>query len=261
MSFLRAGGGYARLAIPQSLAPVLGGHASEAVLVPLGETGDGSAALSNLDMLHALANRSDMMVIGPGVSLNDETQDLVRTLVSSVSTPVLVDGDGLTAVAADAACVREREAPTVPTPHVGEMARLLHCTVTEVERDRIAAVRRAAEQYRSIILLKGASTLVGGTDGMVYLNLSGNPGMATAGCGDVLTGTIAAVRGAGLEMRSAVEVGAFVHGLSGDLAAERIGQDGIIARDVLEHLPAALKEYRERFSDFMNNHYGRLCVI
>lgn len=261
MSFLRAGGGYARLATPQSLVSVLGAQAREAVLVPLDETDEGTAALSNVESLRSLANSSDMMVIGPGVSLNEETQKLVCSLVSSVGVPVLVDGDGLTAVARDAACVRGREAPTVLTPHLGEMARLLHCTVAEVERDRVAAVQRAVREYGSIVLLKGASTLVGGPHGMVYLNLSGNPGMATAGCGDVLSGTIAAVRCAGLQMQSAAQVGAFIHGLSGDLAAEAGGQDGVIARDVVQHLPPAVKMYRERFHDFMNNHYGRLSVI
>ena len=261
MSFLRAGGGYARLAVPESLAPHLGGHACEVVMVPLRETDDGSVALSNLDGLLALGERVDMIVIGPGLSLNHETQELVRRLVSQAAVPVLVDGDGLSAIADDPACVRERLAPTLMTPHVGEMARLLDSTTVEVEQDRVAAVKKAALELGATVLLKGSSTLVADQNGPVSLNLSGNPGMATAGCGDVLSGTIAAMYGIGLDIRCAAEVGAFVHGMAGDMAAEAKGQDGLIARDVMEHLPAAVRLYRERFRELVHNHYGRLNVI
>ena len=261
MSFLKAGGGYARLATPSSLASLLGVHTCEAVLVPLQETGEGTVALSNLDALRAMAGRVDMVVIGPGVSLHEETQELVRRLVSDAAVPVLVDGDGLSAIAHNPACVSGRHAPTLLTPHVGEMARLLRITPAEVEKDRVSAVREAVRLYGATVLLKGSSTLVADAHAPVSLNLSGNPGMATAGCGDVLAGTIAAMCGSGLDLRSAAEVGAFIHGMAGDLAAEAKGQDGIVARDVMEHLPAALRLYRERFRELTDNHYGRLNVI
>jgi len=261
MSCLKAGGGYARLATPASLASLLGVHACEAVLVPLQETGEGTVALSNLDALRAMAERVDMVVIGPGVSLHEETQELVRRLVSDAAVPVLVDGDGLSAIAHNPESVSGRRAPTLLTPHVGEMARLLRITPAEVEQDRVAAVREAARAYGATVLLKGASTLVADARSPVALNLSGNPGMATAGCGDVLAGTIAAMCGSGLDLRAAAEVGAFIHGMAGDLAAEAQGQDGIVARDVMEHLPAALRLYRERFRELTDNHYGRLNVI
>ena len=261
MSFLRAGGGYARLATPESLVPMLGSDAREVVMVPMRETEDGTIAFSNLDALCSLSENVDMIVVGPGVSLNQETQQLVRGLAARASVPLLVDGDGLTAIATDPACVRERAMPTILTPHVGEMARLLRTTGVEVENDRIAAVRRAVSELGAIVLLKGSSTLVGDGHGPVSLNLSGNPGMATAGCGDVLAGTIAAMYGIGLEPRSAAEVGAFVHGVAADLAVEKMGQDGLIADDVMEHLPAAVRLYRERFRDLVGNHYGRLSVI
>ena len=261
MSFLRAGGGYARLATPDSLAPLLGVHACEAVLVPLRETDEGTVALSNLDALRVMSEHVDMVVIGPGVSLHPETQELVCRLVAEIAVPVLVDGDGLSAVAHKSACVSERQAPTVLTPHVGEMARLLRITPEEVEQDRVASVREAARVYGATVLLKGASTLVADAHTLVSLNLSGNPGMATAGCGDVLAGTIAAMCGAGLDLRTAADVGVFIHGMAGDLAAEAQGQDGIVARDVMEHLPMALRFYRERFRELSGNHYGRLNVI
>lgn len=261
MSFLKAGGGYARLATPASLASLLGVHACEVVMVPLQETAEGTVALSNLDTLRTMAKRADMVVIGPGVSLHEETQELVRRLVSDAAVPVLVDGDGLSAIAHDSVCVSGRHAPTLLTPHVGEMARLLRITPAEVEQDRVAAVREAVRVYGATVLLKGASTLVADAHSPVSLNLSGNPGMATAGCGDVLAGTIAAMCGAGLDLWMSAEVGAFIHGMAGDLAADEKGQDGIVARDVMENLPKALRLYRERFRELTDNHYGRLNVI
>ena len=261
MSFMKAGGGYARLATPSSIAPLLAMRASEVVMAPLLETADGSIALSNLDDLRLLSEKADMVVVGSGVSLNTETQELVRQLVYQVTVPVLIDGDGLTAVAEDVATVSGRKAPTVLTPHVGEMARLLGSSVGEVAKDRIGAVREAARRFGAVVLLKGSSSLVADPEGLVSVNLSGNPGMATAGSGDVLAGTIAAVHGLGLGMKEAVEVGAFVHGLAGDLAAEAKGQDGMIASDIMEYLAPAIEQYRARFDEIQCNFYGRLVVI
>ncbi len=261
MSFLKAGGGYARLATPDSLAAVLGTRVREVVMVPLPETGEGTVALSNLDTLCSLSENVDMVVIGPGMSLNAETQQLVRELVARVRVPVLIDGDGLTAIAQDAASVSRRQAATILTPHAGEMARLLKMSIQDVQRDRAAAVRRAASEFAAIVLLKGSGTLISEGHGSISLNLSGNPGMATAGSGDVLAGTIAAMYGMLRQPRSAAEVGAFVHGIAGDLAAEELGQDGLVAGDVMEHLPAAVRLYRARFRELMDNHYGRLSVI
>ncbi len=260
-SFLRAGGGYARLATPESLVLTLGSHASEAVMIALQETNEGTVALSNLELLCDLGEHADMLVIGPGLSVNQETQELVRRIVSKVPVPVLIDGDGLTAVAQDPACVRERTAPTILTPHPGEMARLLHTTVACVEQDRVLAVQEATGRLGVIVLLKGSSTLIGGVDGPVSLNLTGNPGMATAGCGDVLSGTIAAMSGMGLSPRDAVEVGALIHGVAGDLAAADKGQDGLIATDVMEYLPGAVRRYRETFCRIGSNHTALVNVI
>lgn len=263
MSFLKAGGGYGRLATPGSLAPLLGSQAREAVMVPLQETDEGTAALSNARLLSELGDRADMVVIGPGVSLNEETQALVREVIARVHSPVLIDGDGLSALARDPSCMRAREVfSTVLTPHAGEMARLLNCPVAQIEADRVAAVQEAVGIFKAIVLLKGSSTLIGGPDDPQSLNLTGNPGMATAGSGDVLAGAIAAVHGVGgLNLRHTVEAGAFIHGLAGDLAAEAIGEDGFTASEIMDHLPAALRLYRQTFSQLTDNYRGRINVI
>jgi NAD(P)H-hydrate epimerase len=186
-----------------------------------------------------------MVVLGPGLGLAAETQTLARELVKGIGKPVLVDGDGLTAVAADPGVLRKRKAPTVLTPHPGEMSRLTGNTTGEIRRNRTAVLQAAARDLHSIIVLKGAHSLIGCPDGRVFVNMSGNAGMATAGSGDVLTGTIAAMFGMGLPLEQAVRKGVFLHGLAGDLAAAAKGEDGITARDILESLPAALKKDRE----------------
>jgi NAD(P)H-hydrate epimerase len=241
LSFLKTGGGYARLAIPHSMAPFIAQKGSEIVFVPQRETPTGSLSMKNRDSLLDLSRKMDMVVIGPGLSLEEETQQLVRELVKEINKPIIVDGDGLTAVADAPEVIRERRAPTVLTPHPGEMSRIAKKTIGEIKKDRVSILQNAARDLQAIIALKGAHSLIGCPDERIFINLSGNPGMATAGSGDVLTGTIAAMFGLGLPIEDAVRKGVFIHGLSGDLAAEDKGEDGITAQDVLEYLPTAMK--------------------
>ncbi|MEM0267462.1 MAG: NAD(P)H-hydrate dehydratase, partial [Thermofilaceae archaeon] len=254
MSFLKAGGGYSRLATVRSIVPHLGSRGSEVVYIPLEETPSGSIAYSNLPRLLELAEQSDIVAVGPGLSTSEETLRLAADLVSKVSKPVIVDGDGITAVARKPECVKSREAPTILTPHLGEMSRLTGLSVEEVKRDRVSVLRRAAADFNAVIVLKGAHTLIGTPDGRVYVNLTGNPGMATAGSGDVLTGTIAAMHGLGLGIVEAARMGVFVHGLAGDLAAEALGEDGVTASAIMRFLPKAMRMLREEFEEVLERY-------
>ena len=245
MSLLKAGGGYARLAAPSSMIPFLATRGSEIVFVPQAETTEGSLSLKNRDPLLALAGRVDMVVIGPGLSLAEETQELVRELAAGIEKPLLVDGDGITALAGHRSIIRDRRAPTILTPHPGEMSRLTGKPVIEIEKGRIPILRKGCADLKAWIVLKGPHSLIGTPEGRVFINLSGNPGMATAGAGDVLTGTIAAMYGLGLPPEEAARKGVFLHGLAGDLAAADKGEDGITAQDILNYLPYALKQDRE----------------
>lgn len=261
LAFLKAGGGYSRLAAPASVIPYAAGIAPEVVFAPQAETETGGLALEAREVLLELAGAVDFVVLGPGLSLAQETQELVRVLLPAIDRPLLVDGDGLTAVAAELQAVRRRTAPTVLTPHPGEMARLTGLSVSEIRADRVGVVRRTAAELGAIIVLKGARSLVGLPDGRVFVNPTGNSGMASAGSGDVLTGTIAAMAGLGLTLEDAVPAGVYLHGLAGDLAARAKGEDGITARDILEHLPAAVRTYREEYEALVGGYAGILEVI
>jgi NAD(P)H-hydrate epimerase len=246
MAFLRAGGGYARLAAPRSVVPVLAAKGGEIVFLPQEETPRGSLAGKSRESILGTARNMDFVVLGPGLSLDGETADLVRDLAREVETPLLIDGDGITAVAKDPGILSERRGPTVLTPHMGEMARLTGRPVGELERDRVEILRETSGRLRAFMVLKGAHSLVADPRGRVWINLTGNPGMATAGSGDVLTGAVAAMAGLGLPLPDAVRMGVFVHGLAGDLAGRFLGEDGLTAGDLLDYLPPAMKVVREK---------------
>ncbi|MCD6474204.1 MAG: NAD(P)H-hydrate dehydratase [Thermoplasmata archaeon] len=248
MSFLKAGGGYARLAAPSSIIPFLGAGGSELVFVPMKEK-DGSMALKNEEELVEIAGKSDMLVVGCGLSINDETKELVRRIVEKVDKPVVIDGDGITAVAEEKSCLKKRKNATIITPHPGEMSRLTGKSISEILENRIEILRAATKELDSIIVLKGAHSLIGYPDGRIFVNMTGNSGMATAGSGDVLSGTIAAMHGIGFSIEEAARMGVFVHGLAGDIAAMKKGEDGITARDIMQSLPEAMKMLRENFDE------------
>jgi len=221
MSFLKSGGGYARLAAPRCIIPVIAKRGREIVYLPQEETSSGSLSLKNKDQLLEMASTVDMVVIGPGLSLHEETIKLTQELVAEINVPVLVDGDGLTAIAKNPKVLKSRKAPTILTPHMGEMSRLIQRPSAEINKNKIPILRESVQALKSIIVLKGAHSLIGTFDGNIYMNMSGNAGMATAGSGDVLTGCIAAMLGMGLKPAEAVRKGVFLHGYAGDLAASK----------------------------------------
>ena len=247
-SFLKAGGGYSRLAAPASIVPVIAAQAGEIVFLPQEETGTGSISSRNSDRLLALSNHVDMVVMGPGLSLNDDTQDLVRQLAIHIKKPLLIDGDGITAISGKPEILARRGAPTVLTPHAGELSRLAGRPIGEILLDRTAVIQAEAAKWNAVIVSKGAHSLIAYPDGRVFVNLTGNSGMATAGSGDVLAGSIAAMFGLGLPFEESVRTGVFIHGLAGDMAAATIGKDGVTAGDLMNTLPSAMRAYREGFA-------------
>ncbi len=261
MSFLKAGGGYARLAAPESVVRVIGAKGSEIVFLPQKETGSGSIAFSCLDKLLEHSEKADMVVLGPGLSLDDETRKLICELSLRIEKPLLIDGDGLSAVSQENIDFSGRIEPLILTPHPGEMARLTGLSIDEILKNPVSILQEACGKYQAIIVLKGAHSLIGMPDGEVRINLSGNSGMATAGSGDVLSGIIAAMAGLGMACDAAVQAGVFLHGLAGDIAADDIGPDGMTAQDILNNLPEAAALYRNAREEIFEDYYGKIAVI
>jgi NAD(P)H-hydrate epimerase len=203
--------------------------------------------------------------MGPGLSLNEETQQLVRVLAKEINKPLLLDGDGITAIAKETGLLKRRKAPTVLTPHVGEMSRITGKERQDIEKDRIGVLQETATKLHAYLVLKGPHSLIGCPDGRVIINVSGatdgKAGMATAGSGDVLNGTIAAMYCLGLKMEEAVQTGVFIHGLSGDLAAKARGPDGMTAKDILNTLPNAVKYYRQNLGSIAADFYDTIHLV
>ncbi len=261
LSFLRAGGGYSRLAAPKSITPFLANKGSEIVFIPQKETTTGSLSLQNRGALLDLAERMDMVVLGPGLSLDEEAQQLARELAGEITKPLLIDGDGITAICKDLSIIRKRKGPTILTPHLGEMSRITGVGVQELDAEKIRLLQQTTRDLNAIVVLKGAHSLVGLPDERIFINMTGNAGMATAGSGDVLTGTIAAMFGLGLPLEEAVRKGTFIHGLAGDLGAEDEGEDGITAQDILDYLPLAVKLDREGLDEGLRDRYAGVKFV
>ncbi len=261
LSFLKAGGGLTFLATPEIVAPHIAANGHEIVLLPLKSTDTGSLSLENKSAILNSADQCDMVVIGPGLSLNTDTKILVKAIIAEIDKPMLIDGDGLTAISEDLQILKSRSAPTVLTPHPGEMARLIDESIEELEQHKIDILQKKAAEWNAIIVLKGAHSQIGLPDGRIFINMTGNPGMATAGSGDVLAGTIPAMFGIGFDITDAVLMGVFVHGFAGDLAANDIGEDGLLAGDIMNYLPDALDQLRNNFLAIENRYAEKITII
>lgn len=238
---LRAGAGLVHLCSPNAIVDPLAARLVCAVLHPMPSTRDGTIAFKALKDILDLSVDAQVAAVGPGLRLDPQTVMLLHKLLPSLSVPVVLDADGLNAAARNPRMLKSVLTPTVLTPHPGELARLLKTSTADIQRRREAAAVEAALAFKAVVVLKGHRTIV--TDGArVYVNRTGNPGMATGGAGDVLTGVIAALIGQGMRAFDAACLGARVHGAAGDLAAREIGQTGLIATDIVDHLPAAFRK-------------------
>jgi len=236
---LRGGAGLVRVACPREVYPVVAAYEPSYLTWPLPQNEDGTASETAFDELLELAAQNDIIVVGPG--LGRGAHGLARRLVAALSQPLVVDADGLNALAGHTELLQQRTAPTVLTPHPGEFARLLGCRSAEVQARRESLAIEFAKQTGAVVVLKGHGTVV--SDGQrVYVNQTGNPGMATGGTGDVLCGVLAAFWAQLAEPFDAAVAAVYAHGLAGDHAALELTQPGLIASDLLVYLPDALQE-------------------
>jgi hydroxyethylthiazole kinase-like uncharacterized protein yjeF len=261
LSFLKAGGGLSYLASPRSITNFLATKGSEIVFSPQRETNVGSLSLEAKDDLLEFSERADMVVMGPGLSLNEETQQLARELTPLIDKPLIIDGDGITAISQNIDLIKKRRSPTILTPHLGEMSRIIKTDIAEINANKVPLLTKACRDLNAIIILKGAHTLIGFPDECIYINMSGNPGMATAGSGDVLVGTVAAMFGLGFSLEESTRLGVFLHGLAGDLAMRDIGEDGIIAGDIMNYLPEAVRYCRDQHEEITKNVYESIYIV
>lgn len=243
---LRMGVGLLHMALPRSAYPIAASALWEAVYHPLPETTEGTFGMDALTPLTALATDKQAMLIGCGLSQHAETRQLLLQWLPTLSAPTVIDADGLNLLNAHIVMLKAMTAPLVLTPHPAEAARLLGMTVAQVERDRVGAVRRLANETGATVVLKGHRTLITAPDCAVYINTTGNSGMATGGSGDVLSGMIAALLARGMAPLDAVICGVFLHGAAGDEAAARRSETALMPTDLIEELARLLSHFEKR---------------
>lgn len=241
-SALRSGAGLVRVACPAEVQPTVASFEPSYMTYPLPDDGEGMIRFqAALPALERLAAQADVIAVGPGLGQSDDVRSLVHWLIGSCDRPLVLDADALNVLAADATILEGVSRPVVLTPHPGEFARLAGIDVAEVQGDRVArAARLAAAAGPLVVVLKGSGTVV--TDGRrAYVNRTGNPGMATGGAGDSLTGVIAALIGQKLPAFEAAQLGVYLHGLAGDIARDQNGTIGMIAGDIVDAIPDAFE--------------------
>jgi NAD(P)H-hydrate epimerase len=251
-SALRAGAGLVTVGTPFDILPIVAAGMPELMTAPLASTEQGSVSLRNLDhgAFAEIEKGKAVLAIGPGMSTNDQTQQFIRAVVEKTPLPTVLDADGLNAFDQypDALKIRTTRHLAI-TPHPGEMARLLGATVRDVQARRLEIATDAAARWNAYVILKGFHTILATPDGRAYVNTTGNPGMATGGTGDVLTGMLAGLTaqfGPGKNVdknsvawESVLGMGIYLHGLAGDMAAQRVGEAPLVASDLIDALPAA----------------------
>jgi hydroxyethylthiazole kinase-like uncharacterized protein yjeF len=238
---MRAGAGLVTLAAPRSLNNIFASSLVEVMTEPMQEgVGEELESLTDEDW-RALLKRKDALLFGPGIGVTEATRSRLRWLLRNLDLPWVIDADGLNNLALELERLRNAKAPPVLTPHPGEMARLLGKETADVNQNRIGIARAFATNHRCHIVLKGARTVVATADGNVFINPTGNPGMASGGMGDVLAGILAALLGQGYSAVDAMKLGVFVHGYVGDQAAAKNGEIGLIATDIIDGLPSGLR--------------------
>jgi len=248
MAALRAGAGLSTVGTPKSVLPTVAGFHPEVMTEPLEETEAGTISKRSLGYGHvdALVKGKTALAVGPGISRHPETADVVRSVVKRYTTPMVLDADGLNAFEGRAAELNGNGRSLVITPHPGEMARLAGSTVTAVQHDRLNVARTFSREHEVIVVLKGHRTLIALPDGAVWVNTTGNPGMATGGTGDILTGMTAGLMAQNPERTvNAVLAAVYLHGFAGDVARETMGEHSMTATDLLQALPEAFRRTRE----------------
>lgn len=240
MGAMRVGAGLVTLGIPKSLNSIMARKLTEVMTLPLAESSSGVLGYEAVESIMPFIRDKKVMVLGPGLTASEPVTRLIIRLISESKIPLVIDADAVNCLAKDVGILKRVKAPIVITPHPGEMARLVGMTAKDVQEDRIGVASRFAKENKVIVVLKGARTIIAKPSGRIYINPTGNPGMATAGTGDVLAGMIGGFIAQGYSSIDAANMAAYLHGMAGDEVAKKKGQIGMMATDILNILPQTI---------------------
>jgi NAD(P)H-hydrate epimerase len=238
---LRIGAGLVTLAIPKSLNAIMEVKLTEVMTEPLPETPKQTLSLRAFSSILRLCENKKAVIIGPGIGTFKETQSLILKLIKTLNLPIILDADGLTALATQPKTLPTTNRSLILTPHPGEMAKLIRSTPKDVQEDRISISRNFAQSHHVHLVLKGHRSLIATPKGEVFINPTGNPGMASGGTGDVLTGMIGGLICQGFDILPSLQMAVYLHGLAGDEMAQELGEKSLIARDIIGKIPALLQ--------------------
>ncbi|MBF0479823.1 MAG: NAD(P)H-hydrate dehydratase [Candidatus Omnitrophica bacterium] len=242
LAAMRSGAGLVTWAVPKSLNLIAQKKASNTVMtLPCAENKTGTFSLQAFMAINKSYEKFNAIAIGPGLTAGRDIAQFIEKIIATSPVPLVIDADALNCLVGKTDILLKTNTAKILTPHPGEMSRLTGFTRAAVEKERVGVAQKFAQQFKCILLLKGHSTVVASPDGQIYFNKTGNAGMAKAGSGDVLTGMIAAFLGQGIEAFEAAKWGAYLHGKAGDIAAKDKGRVALIAMDIIEAIPAALK--------------------
>lgn len=237
----RAGSGLVTLGIPETLNGILEAKLTEEMTIPLADAGDGILSEKCTNKLESIIDQFDAVAYGPGLGRRSDITEITKWIIRNCPVPLIIDSDGINSLAGNIDLLKEAVCPVVLTPHMGEMARLTGLSIGEIQKDRIKVLRDYCIKLKCTIVLKDWRTVICNKDGQIFINTTGNQGMASGGMGDALTGIIASFAGRGLSVEDAAVAGVYLHGLAGDLTAQEKGFEGITAGDIIEMVPYALR--------------------
>jgi len=238
---LRSGAGLVTLGVPKSLNSIVAAKLTEVMTLPLDETRRQTLSLKSEKKILNFCRKVKAVAIGPGLSQQKETVSLIKRLIKKIDTPLVIDADGINALGKELKLLLKRKKSTIITPHPGEMGRLTNFSAKRIQANRRQIAKNIASRYKTLVILKGHNTVIATPKGEIFVNRTGNAGMASGGMGDVLTGIIASFLAQGLSSFVASKLAVYTHGLAADWVVKEKGLRGIIATDIVDKLPFVLK--------------------
>lgn len=245
-SALRTGLGLLKIYIGESLNHIMKTSVPEAITVPLQEMRKGVIGINHIERIVGDTEEASVLTIGPGCGNTAELSEIIKQVLANVEVPIVIDADGLNVLSKNTEWLLGKKSKIITTPHLGEMSRLSGIPIEEIKNNLIKVAKEFSRKFSVIVVLKGASTIVASPEGEVFINVNGNPGMATAGSGDVLTGIITGLIAQGLEPLKAAITAVYLHGVTGDSVARDKGEYGLLAGDLVEYLPYTIKDIVEK---------------